>query len=157
MAVHLELPAAPADFETPPLAPIPALPLVGGKDMVVLLPRGPSSALVFWELTADATARARASLGPEAPSTLVLRLYANAPGDGEPAVEDHPVTRWLGHRIIEATAGARVAAAVGFRAGERFVHVAASAATLLPMPAPLVPTNVDLVDLGPRPVHGGRR
>jgi hypothetical protein len=150
-------PAAPAPFTTPPPAPFGALPLVGGRDRLEVIGRGPTSALMFWELTADAVARARATLGPDHPSTLVLRTYANAPGTPAPTVTDHPVDRWLGHRIVEAPAGARLTASLGLRAEASFVHIVDG--TALRLPAALAPAEAptDAVDLGPRPAREAAR
>ncbi|MCB9534764.1 MAG: hypothetical protein H6704_00685 [Myxococcales bacterium] len=151
------LPAAPESFATPPPSPPSALPLVGGRDRLEVVSRGPTSALMFWELTADAVARARATLGPDQPSTLVLRVYANAPGTAAPAVTDHPVDRWLGHRIVEAPAGARLTASLGMRAEASFVHIVDGTAVRLPDPVAPIEAPADRIDLGPRPAREAAR
>lgn len=160
IASEAALPAAPAPFTTPSRAAAPALPLVGGRDRLDVIGRGATSALMFWELTADAVARARATLGPDHPSTLVLRVYTNAPtapGTASPSVTDHVVDRWLGHRIVEAPAGARLTASLGLRSDGAFVHIVDGAALRLPDEVPLDPVPPAAVELGPRPAREDAR
>lgn len=130
------LPPPPPGFATPPPAPRPRLPLPAGHDHVVTMPRDPWSVLVYWGVTDDGVARARASLAGEAPARLVLRLYV-VEGAAAGAVQDVPVVEWNGRHLASIEVpGARVIASVGLVAGDQFAHVARADAVRLPRTAP---------------------
>jgi hypothetical protein len=137
--VEAPLPEAPPAFRTPAPAVPPPLPTVTGVDHVAAVPLDPQHLFLYWELTTGGLARARAGLPDvELASRLILRLYVFGDGDGvAPEIRDEPVDDWLGRRRLRLERpGLRVAAAVGFRAGEVFVGVARSAPVHLPHPAP---------------------
>ncbi|MCA9545970.1 MAG: DUF4912 domain-containing protein [Myxococcales bacterium] len=127
------LPEPPAEFTSPLPEPLPDLPVTRGRDFIAVLPRDPESCFIYWELTAQGAARARAALGTEH-GQLTLRTYLLAEDhDGDPVVWDHAVNDWIGRYVLfPDRAGRRVVAALGFKAADQFAHVARAAALQLP-------------------------
>ena len=127
------LPEPPAEFTSPLPEPLPDLPVTRGRDFIAVMPRDPESCFIYWELTAQGAARARAALGTEH-GQLTLRTYLlAADSDSDPVVWDHAVQDWLGRYVLfPDRAGRRVVAALGFKTADQFAHVARATAVHLP-------------------------
>jgi hypothetical protein len=131
--LEVEVPAeAPKAFRTPEPETLPDLPVVRGRDFILAMVRDPESAFIYWELTPEGAARARATLG-EQQGTLTLRVYVSHEDGSDTVVHDHSVNDWIGRfEFRPGQAGRKVVAALGFKAHDAFAHVSRATAVQLP-------------------------
>ncbi len=127
-----EVERALVDFTTPDAVPPSELACHYGENRIVALPLDPRSAFIYWELTAAAVGRARAALASN-DAALCLRIFLLGDAPGEQEVRDFAVDEWIGRFDVTLDKPvARLLAAIGFRSGEAFAHIARSQA--VPMP-----------------------
>jgi hypothetical protein len=135
------------------------LPELYGSDDCSVIPRDPWNLFVYWEVTPDGRAGARARLGGEGHAArLVLRLYSVGVGEGGVAHEERDVDLdWdHGRRVIPAPGpGVRVSIAVGLRAPSgAFAPIVHSATVLVPPAEPYPEGPVEWMEVLPNRRRG---
>ena len=133
-AASQEILLAIGEFMTPRQDPPLDLPLAYGENRIVALPRDPMSAFIYWELTAAAIGRARATLQDyRAKLCLRLFLFKDDASNTPALIKDYEIQDWIGHLdIVLDQPMARMMTAIGFKAGDAFVHIAGSQPMVLP-------------------------
>src|SRR5262245_58258656 len=139
------------DYEEPPE--------IYGIDDCAVVPRDPWNLFVYWEVTPDGRAGARARLGADGHAArLVLRLCSVGVGPGGVAHEERDVDLdWdHGRRVIPAPApGLRVSIAVGLRAPSgAFAPIVHSATVLVPPAEPYPEGPVEWMEVLPNRRRG---
>jgi hypothetical protein len=109
---------------------------IGDRDECVAVPLRAGEALVAWHVSEGALRRARSLAGDDA--SLVLRAIVLDLGEGgapRRRVREEDVTA-AGERMLQLEGRSRVVAAVGVRAGDRFVSIAHAPALEVGEPQP---------------------
>ena len=134
-----------------------------GKNDCGLLVKDPAWLFVYWEVTPDGIAAARAQLGPSAEgSTLVLRLFSDLDGGAKDTriVRDYDLGGWhLGRRYLQTPgAGALVRAAIGLLSVEGyFAPIAHSPSQRVPHDGPAAEISTEWMTVLPAKTRGRER